>query len=168
MIIDLIGLTRIDWPKYMGFCSEVYNTTPTRELDSSKLKFNEQLAFPLTLNELAGASVEPIKTIRNGGLYLETISAVFISKLEEGEVFPLFGCVDKFDLPNHGILLSGTIRQWKDTVVTNLSFKNDEHLMRRKFFGRILGIFEAHDFRLVWDNYAKERLSDSTIILKEK
>lgn len=165
MRIDLIGFTHIDWAKYMAFCNEVYHITPTRQLDASKLKFNEQLTFPLTLNEIIGLQDEPTRIIRGGSLYLDTITILF---MVEGIDFEWYGSIKKFDLPNQSALLVGTLREWKETLVTNLFFKDDYNLKRRKFFNQILGVFESYDFRLIWDNYSRERLPDGTIILREK
>ena len=165
MRIDLIGFTHIDWAKYMAFCQEIYGKIPTRTIDASPLKFNEQLTFPLTLNELMEHGTEPVKAIRGGGLYMDTISVLFIANSMD---FQWYGTVKKFDLPNQTALLVGTLREWKDTVVTNLFFKGDYEIQRRKFFNQVLGVFESYDFRLVWDNYARKRLPDGTVILEEK
>ena len=165
MKIDLIGFTHIDWAKYLSFCKEVYGNVPTRKLDSSKLKFNEQLTFPFTLNELRGFNKEPVETIRGGGLYMDTVSILFMADKID---FDWYGAVRKFDLPNQSALLVGTLREWKDTVQTNLSFSDDYNRKRRQFFNQLLGVFEAYDFRLIWDNYSRERLPDKTVILKEK
>jgi len=165
MRIDLIGFTHIDWAKYLGFCKEVYGKIPTRGIDSSALKFNEQLTFPLTLNEIMGMKDEPIRCIRGGGLYMDTVSILFMANSLD---FDWYGSIRKFDLPNQTALLIGTLREWKDTVITNLFFKDDYNKKRRQFFNQILGVFESYDFRLVWDNYARVSQPDGTITLEEK
>lgn len=165
MRIELIGVTTIDWNKYISFCMENGASAPTRNLDSCKYKFNEQLAFVLTLQELINPNFEPIKTIRQGTTHLDTLSFIFIT---DSVNFPWFGCIRKFDLQNHICLLSGTLREWKDTIVTNLSFLEGVHKIRRQFFATLLYTFEQNGYHLVWDSYSKELLEDGSLVLKEK
>ena len=165
MRVELIGATHLEWAKYVSFCKEELGEAPTRSLDTSKLKFNEQLTFALTLNEIAGRVAEPFKTIRDGSLNLDAISIVFVSS---GINFEWYGSIKKVDLLNQISLLSGTLREWKDTVVSNLSLdaRNEKH--RRIFFMRVLSIFEEYDFKAVWSNYGRNILEDGTLCLKEK
>jgi len=165
MRIELIGFTNIDWTKYMSFCKEKLGEAPTRNLDASKLRFNEQLTFALTLNEIAGRTSEPFKTIRDGNLNLDAISIVFIASEIE---FEWYGSIKKVDLLNQISLLSGTLREWKDTIVSNLSLDSDNEKHRRIFFMLVLSIFEEHDFKAVWGNYSRVNLEDGTVCLKEK
>jgi len=165
MRIDLIGFTHLDWPKYISFCKDTTGDTPTRTLDQTKMVFNEQLSFALSLNELAGRKYEPIKTIRDGNLNLDASSVILIAERID---FEWYGSIKKFDLLNQISLLVGTIREWKDTVVSNMGLTSDYEKNRREFFRIVLGIFEAYEFKLLWENYRRVKLEDGTWCLKEK
>jgi len=165
MEIVWVSESRINWPKYLEFCKTSNNGYPTRTLDNSSLKFNEPLTYALTLNELTGRTEEPMRTIRNGHLFLEAINiSILVDEINKG----WYASISKIDLSNQLYLLYGTLRKWKDTIRTNLIFKEDEEQVRRTLFGTLLLEFEAHGYGLIWDSYAKTMLPDGTFILEEK
>jgi len=163
MDIIPIGSTHIDWQAYMSFCKEVNGHSPTRKLDQSDTKLIEQLAFVVSLSELANKDHTPVNALKNCQVFMDYISLSFIfykSNLDS------HGNLHKFEFLNQIILLSGTLREWKDTIIVSLIPQaKKEH---REAYGKVLLYMEINGYRLLFNNYKKIMQEDGTFILENK
>lgn len=162
--MEFIQLTKttVDWNAYMSFCKKCINEVPIKSLDSSPIKFNEDLAFITSLSELANKDLTPINAIRSQEIFR---SCIYISYLTFKLLSNNYGNLRKIELSNQFIYIYGSLRDWKDTIVLNLT----EHATKeeREFYSAILLDLEFKGYTLIFDTHRKV-LKDGYIILEEK
>jgi len=164
-LMDIICLTKtqINWTDYISMCKHINGHAPTRQLDKSNIKLIEELALISSLSELSGKDHTPVSSIEKSQVFMVCISLSFLIFNIETEIC---GSLKHFELSNQTILLSGTLRDWLDTIVFNLTPQQNK--IQRELFGRILIFLEDNGYKLVFNSYSKNMLKDGTFTLERK
>ena len=163
MDIVCLAKTKINWTDYIALCKMKTGSAPTRQLDKSNIKLIEDLALISSLSELAGKNYTPVNAVQKSEIFLDSIFLAFLVFDFDTNICGTLNC---FKLLNQTILLSGTLKQWKDTIVFNLTPEQDKD--QRELFGRILVFLESNGYKLIFNKYSKNTLKDGTFTLESK
>jgi hypothetical protein len=158
-----IAKTNIDWNAYMLFCKQHTNNAPIKNLDTSKTRFNEDLAFIASLSELSEKTTSPINAIRGNDVYKQYISICYL--FFECELYN-YGSLRRLDLTTQFTLVTGSIWEWKETIILNLTEESTRK--QKEIYGKLLLDFETKGYSLIFDTHRKILCRDGLIILEEK
>ena len=162
MIIPLIAPI-INWSDYLK------NTT-MRGIDTSPINFSQYAKFIASLGEFhLNNETEPLSVLRNPGNLIKHLHFTLLI-LGSKELF--FRVMEITDLDityaDGKAVVSGTLKQWYDSIVNCLDscYVPDEEM--RKTFNTCLQFFHTCGLQSVFSKYHRIQLKDGTYLLEYK
>jgi len=161
-----LQIGRVDWKIYVKVCQEFLGESPTRGIDSAGISLDNPIAFLKTLD----FHNQPINAISQEHLY----NHVFFSFIAITDIFTIAqiserGYINIAYVEKRNevlVLMSGTLKQWKDSIVSCCDHKAESIL--RRFFNDIYLHFETAGFKEIWTEFIQTPKGDGTFALSRK
>ena len=174
MIIWPLAITQVNWPVFIKTCQDVLDYSPTRGLDNSGIKPDAPCAFLACI----GIDNDPLNQLRFGhitGKGWKHIHASFIAVISLKTLSQISNLSDLTvtikktdDNGDYLIIVSGDIRQWRDTVIKGCRLHDKQHKQLRELMNYCLVYFQESGFREVWHDCEKIGLEDGTFVVRMK
>lgn len=163
-MIQLIGMTVIDWGNYVRLIEKHTGKYPTKELDRLKVPSGTPEAFVLSLKGL------------REGTAPKHLYYTFICVLDQTSFFTLLLMDNNLDITLNEsqdskdeekfFLLSGEINRLANLLTTFSTRSIKRNL--RVFLNQMFLIFEGLGFKEMFSNYRRTPLDDNTFVLERK
>ena len=163
-----LSFTQPNWDSFIKVCQEVLGYSPTRGLDAEGIKVDSPSSF-LGCLDLENQPKFSLRTGRYRNNTFRHVHAGFIVIGQE-EWVTEFACCTSLDIshkPNHKkciIILSGTMEQWYDAIITCSSRLRSKEI--RETINIIQKYFERGGFNELWSKHEKLYLADETFVLQ--
>lgn len=169
-IIFPLTITQVDWSTYIKVCQDILGFSPTRKLDEAHIDLKDPSAFLSSLN----MNTNPKDNLRHVDRTFEHISMSFITSGKAKVVTGLMMFLDlKFhtmanidvieDSINYLIIMTGTMKQWFDSILTGCSLLAPYDVRIR--MNQCYMYFKRSGFKEIWSKAKQENLKDETFIL---
>lgn len=130
--VALIGITQVDWAKFIAISKTVFHQSPTRELDKANIPVGDAGSFAMTI-EVVNCNREAVGNLSKAFRSLDFINLVFIVNFEDGDQCDAFcNMLNVAHLlytvrASGTVILNGTLKQIKDILVCLSTY--DEYKM---------------------------------------
>ena len=168
-------LSNLDWINFIKNVAVLTGHSPSRGIDSSKLKLGDYARFIAALGEFqSGKEQNPLDTLRNNDHLLRHL---FFGFLVSGSTSLIYRIMELTDLnvtsakakdKGRVAVVTGNLQQWKAAIITCLDSSLIKNFELRWAFNGCLDVFYAAGLRNIFDSYRKKGLEDQTYLLEYK
>ena len=168
MDIVPLTLTQVNWPVFIKTVQDFLGYSPTRGLDDAKIDLKNPVAFLASLD----CENDPNTTLRRAAVnnILSHSFASFIVIIDDADLIIQISA-QRFvhiRVKRKGsrflCIMSGTIREWYDSVIVFCQRETD-HILRG-LFNKIYEHFKVAGFGPIWHNYNEKLIHDNTFIME--
>lgn len=173
--VNPLLMSNIAWTNFIKYIADLTGLSPTSSIDNSNLKLSDYARYLVTLGEFqSGKQQEPLNVLRNNDHLLRHL---FFGFLISGSSTLIFKIMELTDLnvittkktgKGRVAVITGTLKEWKDSIIICLNQKLVRNYELRWVFNECLNCFYAAGLRNVFDNYRKKGLEDQTYLLEFK
>lgn len=173
-VIPLL-MSNINWTNFIKNVAELTGHSPTHSIDNSDLKLSDYARYLVTLGEFqSGGEQEPLNLLRNNNHLLRHLFFGFLISGSTSLIFRILELTDLDVSTAKGVdksrvaVVTGTLEQWKNAIITCLNQKLIKNYELRWVFNECLNCFNSAGLRNIFDNYRKKGLEDQTYFLEYK
>lgn len=163
-----VSMTQVDWPTYLRTCLEVTKTNPAKNLDAAGIPIKTPFSFIASLDCFKGGIESPNNAVRDAGFSLRHFSFGFLILCGRGCRDDLSSYSDLAidDGGQNLYLVTGTLLQWQQTLLTNLSNKKLPCSEFRDVLNRVISLLEQAGLVDLFRGFRKTSQSDGTFLLE--
>lgn len=161
-----ISIPNIAWDRYVLDVSALSGHSPTFTIDSSTVPLADYAKYIVSLDELQnGQTGTALEILRNESNPLNHLFFSFLFVCSRSTLFRIMETTDLnvLSAKKKISVVSGTLRQWRDALVTYQNTKET-----RQLFNRCLYFFVKMGLGNIWDSYRKHTMGDDTFLLEYK
>jgi len=165
----------IAWAAYLKDTVSLTGRSPARGLDSSNLKLSDFACFLASIGEFqSGKAQNPLDILRGETNPLKHLFFGFLISGSTSLIFRIMELTSLEVTTTRGLnkirvaIVTGTLSQWKDAIVSCLDQKMVHNFELRWTFNQCLDFLHAAGLRAVFDNYRRKGLDDKTFLLEYK
>lgn len=170
-----LTMSNVNWTHFIKNVAELTGHSPTHSIDNSQLKFGDCANFLIALGEFQSNKEEkPLDVLRNNDYLLRHLHFGFLISGSTASAFRILELTDLDVLTAKGknkgrvIIITGTLKQWKDAIVICLGQKLVKNFELRWIFNQCLDCFYQAGLRNIFDDYKRKELEDQTYLLEYK
>jgi hypothetical protein len=168
-----ISMTQVDWPSYLRFCIDTTGRSISRDLDAANVELKGPFAFIASLSSFKGDSIHPNNAVRGAGFLLRHFSFGFLVTCTESCRADIQSVSElSIDQGYHKdiggeqlYLMSGTLFQWRSTIIENLSKPNCNSEIR-EVLNKVILLLEQAGLVDLFSTFKKRAQRDDTFILE--
>lgn len=165
----------IAWVTYIKDTVSLTGHSPARGLDSSNLKLSDYARFLVSIGEFQSGKIQkPLDILRGESSPLKHLFFGFLISGSTSLIFRIMELTDLEVTTARGLnktriaIVTGTLSQWKDAIVSCLNQKLIRNFELRWTFNQCLDFLYAAGLRNVFDDYRRKGLEDRTFVLEYK
>lgn len=166
-----IMIPNIAWERYIKDAADLTGHSPTFNIDNSTVSLSPFARYIVSLEEFfSGKTTPALSVLRNE---INTLNHLFFSFMVHSSYDSVFKIMSTTNLDvlstaakkkkDRVTVLSGTLRQWREAMVTVQESKET-----RLIFNKCFAFFMKLGLGNIWDNYRKLTLEDETFLLEYK
>lgn len=173
-VIPLLA-SSVNWAEFIKNVAALVGRSPTSSIDSSKMKLSDYARFIVTLGEFqSGTKQDALEVLRNNDYLLKHLSFGFLISGSSTLIFRVMELTDLDVTTAKGLnktrvaVVSGTILEWKRSIITCLDQRLISNHELRWVFNNCLDYLCQAGLRNIFDCYRRKGLEDKTFLLEYK
>lgn len=163
------------WTDFLKDVASLCGHSPICGVDSYPYKLKDYARLIAVFGEFRnGKSCDPKKTLRSSDDLLQLLHFGFVIHGSTGLIFRIMELTDlkiisaKMQGKGRAAIVTGTLKQWQDAVISGLSTTIPKNSELRWVFSQCLDFFEQLGLQDIWYDYRKRALQDQTYLLEAK
>jgi hypothetical protein len=174
-MIEVIPLAvpNLDWNALIQTSMRVLGRSPTRGLDAAEQRIGDYRAYVVALTDLLSPGVSPHFAMQIAN---EALDHLWYSVMVYASTDELLGLIQGANFRMMSAktvgnlklaILSGTLSEWRKSIVYYLRTKPESDSEVRRFYGTMIVFFEQLGLGELWMEFEKNLLSDGTFVLRQ-